>query len=71
MTPFVNEEVSLLTLKQAAQRLAICRRTLERLIAAREFPRPLKIGRASRVPIQDLTTYLTGLRRQRPEGPAS
>jgi excisionase family DNA binding protein len=57
----------LLTKGQTAQRLAISKRTLERLIAHREFPRPLKIGRSSRVPIEDVAAYLERLQTQRSE----
>ena len=55
----------LLTLNQAAQSLAISKRTLERLIAGGVFPMPLKIGRSSRVPRDDIANYLEQLRRQR------
>lgn len=57
--------VSLLTLKQAAQRLAISKRTLERLIASGLFPAPLKIGRASRVTEIDVSSYLSQLLQER------
>lgn len=56
---------SLLTLDQAADYLAISKRSLCRLIARGEFPPPLKIGRASRVDGTDLTTFLEALRRAR------
>ncbi len=55
----------LLTLDEAAKALAISKRTLERLINAGEFPRPLKIGRASRVLLADVTTYLQRLTERR------
>lgn len=55
----------LLTLNQAAQSLAISKRTLERLIAGGTFPVPLKIGRSSRIPRDDIASYLEQLRRQR------
>lgn len=55
------QEHLLLTLKQAAQRLAISRRTLERLIASGQFPPPLKIGRSSRVAADDVQTYVAQL----------
>jgi excisionase family DNA binding protein len=58
-------EPLLLTLHDAAQRLAVCRRTLERLIAAGEFPRPVKLGAASRVPLVDVQSYLAKLMRER------
>ena len=55
------EASRLLTLKDTAQRLAVCKRTLERLIAAGEFPRPVKVGGATRVPDTDLQAYLAKL----------
>ena len=55
----------LITLNQAALALSISRRTLERLIAGGTFPVPVKIGRSSRVPREDIVTYLEQLRRQR------
>jgi excisionase family DNA binding protein len=57
---------SLLTLRQVAARLGVCRRTIEREIAASRFPPPLKIGRCSRVSESDLATYLETLRRKNP-----
>lgn len=56
----------LITLREAAQRLAISKRTLEREIAAQRFPKPLKIGRSSRVPEGDLQAYVAALRSERP-----
>ena len=64
-TATVSERPILITLEQAAQRLAISRRTLERLIAAGEFPSPLKLGRASRLAVEDIDTYCTQLRSRR------
>jgi len=59
----ISETVGVcLTLKEAAARLHVCRRTLEREIAAGRFPRPLKIGRSVRVPESDLVAYLASLR---------
>lgn len=55
----------LITLAEAAQRLAISKRTLERLIASRQFPAPLKIGRSSRISTEDVATYLAKLRQRR------
>ena len=60
-----GEERLLITLNQAALALSISKRTLERLIAGGAFPVPLKIGRSSRVPCEDIVTYLEQLRRQR------
>ena len=56
---------NLLTLPQAAGTLAISKRTLERLIARGVFPRPVKIGRASRVSHSDIESFLEQLHRQR------
>ena len=56
---------ALLTLPEAASILAISKRTLERLIAGGQFPAPLKIGRASRVAMADLSAYLERLRNTR------
>jgi excisionase family DNA binding protein len=67
----VFETPLLITLEQAAQRLAISRdipisrRTLERLIAAGEFPSPLKLGRSSRVAVRDVDGYCEQLRARR------
>jgi excisionase family DNA binding protein len=55
----------LLTVKQAAEMLAISRRTLERLMAGGEFPPPMKIGRSSRVPAQDVDAFLERLNQRR------
>ncbi|HWA09557.1 MAG TPA: helix-turn-helix domain-containing protein [Opitutaceae bacterium] len=59
LSPSRHDPISiLLTLPQAASNLAVSRRTLERLIAAGDFPAPVKIGRASRIPQTDLAAYL-------------
>jgi excisionase family DNA binding protein len=61
----VTAAPSLLTLNDAAQRLAVCRRTLERLIARGEFPLPVKVGGASRILVSDLHAYLQRVTEQR------
>ena len=66
-----NAERRLLTLPQAAHELSISKRTLERLIAAGEFPSPVRIGRSARVPSTDLVTYLQKLLAQRGLNPGS
>lgn len=63
-----NSGARLLTLKQAADSFAISKRSLERRIACGEFPRPLKIGRSSRVSVQDVEDYLKRLQKERSEG---
>lgn len=57
---------SLLTVKEVASRLRVCRRTVEREIALGRFPRPLKIGRSIRVPESDLRNYVESLRASAP-----
>lgn len=52
----------LLTLQQAADRLAVSARTLEREIQRGHFPRPLKIGRATRVELSAVLRYVESLR---------
>ncbi len=51
----------LLTLRQVAQSLGVCKRTIEREIANGRFPRPLKIGRSSRVPLSAVQAYVRKL----------
>jgi len=63
------ESLQLLTLQQAADRLSVSRRTLEREIQRGAFPAPLKIGRAARVALSDLLLYVESLRT--PKGLAS
>jgi len=62
------EGPSFLTLKQLAARYAVSRRTLERKIVSGDFPRPLKIGRASRWSPEDLEAYENQLRGERKGG---
>lgn len=57
--------VLLLTVREAAKRLGVCRRTLERLIESGEFPRPVKIRGALRVPSSDVERYVESLLRER------
>jgi excisionase family DNA binding protein len=54
----------LLTLKQAASHLAVSARTLEREIQRGRFPRPLKIGRSTRVELAAVLRYIDSLRPQ-------
>ena len=60
-----TESLQLLTLPQAAGLLAVCTRTLDRLISRKEFPPPLKIGRSSRVSLADVNAYLNRLNERR------
>lgn len=52
----------LITLEDAAARLSVSKRTLEREIARGRLSRPLKIGRSSRVELSSLLRYVESLR---------
>lgn len=60
----VNSESSelpqLLTVTQVGQRLSICRRTVERLIATQQL-RACKIGRATRIAVAEVVRYVKSL----------
>lgn len=66
--PEPAEAQHLLTLNEAARRLTISRRTLERLIAEWKFPHPVKINRSSRVLLSDLNAYIAKMAAGRPTG---
>ena len=51
-----------MTLDKAAELLAVSKRTLHRLIAAKQFPQPVKVGASSRIRVVDLERYLNGRR---------
>ena len=55
----------LMTVDQAAAILAVSRRTLYRMIAAGEFPAPLRVGGARRVAASDLVEFLGRLKQGR------
>jgi len=57
-----SEVPRLLTLQQAAEHLAVSKRSLEREIQRGRFPRPLKIGRATRVELSAVLRYVESLR---------
>lgn len=56
---------AMLTVEEAANRLVVSKRTLEREIAAGRFRRPMTIRGASRVHIDDLNEYIALLRKER------
>ena len=56
-----SELPELITLEQAAERLTVCRRTIEREIARGRFPKPVRIGRATRISVAALRAYVAGL----------
>jgi excisionase family DNA binding protein len=51
-----------LTLDQAAELLGVCKRTITREIARGKFPKPVKIGRVSRISLADVESFASGLR---------
>lgn len=59
----------LVTVKEVAYALRVCRRTLEREVARGKFPRPLKIGAKSLYRTTDIEHYLAKLegRRESPQ----
>lgn len=65
-TPDPLHSLRMVSLAVAADLLAVSKRTLQRLIAAGEFPAPVKVGATSRVRLQDLERYIE--RQQRKAG---
>ena len=55
----------LMSLSIAAKRLDISLRSLYRLIARREIPPPVKVGRSSKLCQSDLDNYLQTLKAKR------
>ena len=53
----------LLNTREAAERVGLCARTLERLRAAGKGPKSLKIGRLVRYRVRDLEEWLEGCAR--------
>jgi excisionase family DNA binding protein len=60
-----SREVRAVTVQAAADLLSISKRTLHRLIAAGEFPAPVKIGSSSRILVTDLERYIDRIQRRR------
>ena len=56
MEPFVSPA-------QVMTALGISRTTLYRMIGAGDFPQPIKLGRLSRWPLDELESYVSGLDR--------
>lgn len=59
-----SEGPLLITVDDAAKQLAVSRRTLHREMNRGRFPRPLKIGRVSRVEVSAVAEYLARLRKE-------
>lgn len=58
-------EERLLPLKEVAIRLALSQRAIYRLIANGDLPRPVKLGRATRLYASDVNNYLLNLKATR------
>ena len=56
-----NQIELLIDVPEAAKRLGVCRRTLEREVEHGHFPRPVKIGRRSLIPVAALRAYAAKL----------
>lgn len=54
----------ILTIKEVAAHLRVCRRTIEREIASGRFSHPLKIGRSIRFSEADVRAYLAKLKEE-------
>jgi excisionase family DNA binding protein len=57
----------LVGLDNVAERLDISEREVYRLIAAGELPKPVKIGRLSKLPVSDVVAYIERLKIARSE----
>ena len=55
----------LVGLDKVAAMLDISLREVQRQIAARDLPPPVKIGRLSKLPLEEVLSYIDGLKRQR------
>lgn len=60
-----HDPEQLVSLPAAAARLNVSLRSLYRLMAQREIPPPLKVGRSSKLCESDLDSYLNRLKSQR------
>lgn len=61
----------MLCLKDVADLLGICTRTVWRLVQRGELPRPVKIGAASRWVYSELCAYIQRISGLRPAGPTN
>jgi excisionase family DNA binding protein len=57
-TPPPAHPTSLLTVKDVADRLRVCTKTVGRLMAAGALP-TVKVGRATRIPVAALEAYIS------------
>src|SRR5437016_4294249 len=54
-----------ISLGSAAERLGVCIRTVRRLGERGELPKPVKVGRCSRLPLSEVETYMNRLKEAR------
>lgn len=59
----------LLSLEEVGRMLAASKRTVHRLIASGDLPRPLRMGKLSRLTIEDVEAYIEKLKGQRKAHP--
>ena len=55
----------LVGLEKVAMMLDISLREVQRRIAAKELPEPVKIGRLSKLPVEEVLNYIERLKRKR------
>ena len=55
----------LVSLEEAGRMLAASKRTIHRLIASGELPRPLRVGKLSRLTVEDVEAFIEKLKGQR------
>lgn len=59
------QEKFLLSVREAAHRLGVSRRTLEREVCRKKFPPPMKIGAKSVYLVSDVESYVARLKADR------
>lgn len=59
------ENERFISLKTASEMLGVCVRTLRRLGERGDLPKPLKVGRCTRLPLSDVTNYMNRLKESR------
>jgi len=62
-------EERLLKLDEVGRMLSVCRRSVERLVARGDLPRPVKIGRVSRLPASEVAAYIERVKQERDGDP--
>ena len=60
-----DTEERLLDLKEVGERLGVSVRTVWRMIAAGELPRPVRVRRAPRLLLSEIGAYIERIKRQR------